>query len=97
MKGEECFEKLAELSETFNNHYNIENDIFGYFNVFRTPVDVGDYLVKGYEESDMVDLLEERLGLSVETWKEVCNSVYKDEFMKRRFTSILNNRSEDMI
>jgi hypothetical protein len=96
-EDEEAFNSLLEFSRDFNECWNKDKDIFFYFNVFRTPLDLGSYLVSAYEEDEMLEFLEEDLGLKKDEWINLCNSVYENEFMRRKFVGILNNRIKDMV
>jgi hypothetical protein len=94
---QQCIEKLKEYSLTFSERWLNNIDIFFYFNIFNSPQEIGDFIVKTYEEEDMIERIEDQLGLTKDEWLNVCQSVYTNEFMKRKFIEILNNRIGDMI
>lgn len=97
LNDEEAFEKLRSFSIDFNEHWTKDRGIFFYFDVYRTPSELGNYLIEAYEEVEMIDRLEEDLGLSKYEWIKLCDSVYENEFMRHKFVDILNNRIRDMV
>ncbi|AOY74700.1 hypothetical protein [Clostridium formicaceticum] len=99
LDDKECIDSLKEFGEALNDCWSSRNDIFFYFNIFDSPIEVGQYIMKTYEEDEMVDLerIEEHLGVKREEWLDICRNLFENEFMKRKFVEILNNRIEDMI
>ncbi|HWQ88703.1 MAG TPA: hypothetical protein VN374_01870 [Desulfitobacteriaceae bacterium] len=66
---------------------------------FKTPLELGHYMVETYENSEEADIaiLEEQLGVSKEEWLRICARVYEDEAMRSKFTEILNRRINDLL
>ncbi len=98
-KGENCFEELKKFMVDYNERWNKDLVLFSYIDVFRSPFELGKYMVETYEKSKEADIsmLEDQLGVSKGDWLQICSTVYENEFMKRKFTEILNNRIKDML
>ena len=96
---ESGLEKLNKLSKNYEEQWNRSLELFSYFNVFRTPSELGQYMVDSYENSEMVDIsmLEDQLGVTKGEWHNICSTVYENDFMIRKFTEILNNRIKDTL
>lgn len=94
---DKCLNELKKFSQDFNEHWNRGYELFSYFNVFKSPYELGKYLVDSYENSEEVNItwLEDKLEVSKEEWLRICSTVYENDFMKRKFTEILNNRMKD--
>lgn len=99
LDDEECYRGLQKFQVEFNSNWNSRNDIFCYFDIFESPIEVGRYIIESYENDEIVDLerIEEYLGVKKEEWLHICETLYDSDFMKRKFVEVLNNRIEDMI
>lgn len=98
-EGEKCLDELKQFLKKYNERWNKELELFSYFDVFKSPYELGKYMVDSYENSEMVDIsmLEDQLGVTKAEWLKICSSVYENDFMKRTFIVILNNRIKDML
>ena len=94
---EEIWTKLYNFSQEFNQIWGKSMDVFFYFNIFKTPVEVGEYLINEYEKDQMLDYFEEESGLTKEEWISTCRGVYENDFLRLKFIDILNNRTKDII
>ncbi|MFZ3129788.1 MAG: hypothetical protein WA125_01490 [Desulfosporosinus sp.] len=97
--GENCFDELKKFMVNYNERWNKDLEIFSYIEVFKSPFELGKYMVDTYEKSKEADIsmLEDQLGVSKGEWLKICSTVYENDFMKRKFTEILNNRIKDML
>ncbi|MDF2530498.1 MAG: hypothetical protein K0Q65_79 [Clostridia bacterium] len=94
MEEEEMWSQLYDFSQAFNQEWGKNTDVFFYFNIFKTPTEIGEYLVAEYEKDEMLDYFEEESGLTKEEWFNTCNGVYENDFLKLKFIDILNNRAK---
>jgi hypothetical protein len=99
MEMSECIVELKKIAELYEKSWNTQRDKFSYFRVFRSPVELGEYLVDCYSGYDDVDIsdLEEQLEVSKDEWLRMCAEVYENDFMRKKFTELLNNRIKDMV
>lgn len=91
--------ELKHFSDTFQKSFNKGVDRFAYFNIFQNPSEVGKFLLNSYKDDENMDIndIESQLGVSAEEWLNICENVYENAFMRKRFIEILNNRIEDML
>ena len=92
LDDEKIFTELKKFSLKFNNRWGGISNVFSYFNVFKSPEEVGRHVIEGYEAENMIDYFAEETGLTKEQWEEVYLNIYNNEFMKKRFMDILNNK-----
>jgi hypothetical protein len=86
-------QNLKQWSTKFNMNWEGINGVILSFNVFGSPIEAADYIVKSYEEDLGIDFLEDDIGLTKSQFLELAGEeIYSNEFMKRKFTEILTNR-----
>jgi len=95
--ADEIWDRLCKFSLEFNQIWSKGMDVFFYYNIFNTPMEVGEYLVKEYEKDQMLDYFEDESGMSKEEWLNTCRGVYENDFLRVKFLDILNNRTKDII
>jgi hypothetical protein len=95
MEAEDMWTKLYDFSQEFNQEWGKNTDVFFYFSIFKTPIEIGEYLVAEYEKDQMLDYFEEESGLTKEEWFSTCEGVYENDFLRLKFIDILNNRTKD--
>jgi len=93
----DVWDGLQKFSQKFNETWGKNLDVFFYFNIFETPVEIGKYLIAEYEKDQMLDYFEDESGLTKEAWMSLCNSVYENDIARIKFMDILNNRTKDII
>ena len=95
--GENFFDELKMFLADYNERWNKDFELLSYIDVFKSPFELGKYLIDSYENSENtnINMLEFQLGVSKEEWLNICSTVYENDFMKRKFTEILNNRIKD--
>lgn len=97
--SDKCIDKLKKFSVEYSDRWSSGDELFSYFNVFKSPIELGKYIVESYENSEEADItmFKDQLELSKAEWLSICDQVYENDFMKRKFTEILNNRLKDML
>lgn len=89
--------ELKKYSQRFNNRWGGINKVFSYFNVFESPEEVGRYVIEGYEAENIIEYFEEETGLTKEQWEDIYLNIHNNEFMKKRFMDILNNKISNLL
>ncbi|MED3564386.1 hypothetical protein [Bacillus xiapuensis] len=88
-----CLEKLKRWTAGFNGDWLKINATAVSFHVFSSPEEAAKYIIQVYEEDLGIDFLENDLGITKnELLKISGEEIFKNAFMKRRFTDILTNR-----
>ncbi|MDD4494468.1 MAG: hypothetical protein PHV32_09015 [Eubacteriales bacterium] len=97
--GGKCFDELKKFLVKYNERWNKGLELFSYIDVFKSPLELGEFIIDSYENSEQTDIsmIEDQLGVTKDEWLNICNTVYENDFIKRKFTEILNNRIKDML
>jgi hypothetical protein len=93
---EEMWRSLHHFSQKFNEIWGKNMDVFFYFDIFNTPLEIGQYLIDEYEKDQMLDYFEDESGLTEEEWRSTCKDVYENDFSRIKFLDVLNNRTKDL-
>lgn len=94
---EKLYDAFKEYSNEFNKRWGNVSNSFFYFNIFRSAEEVGQYVIEGYEGENILDYFTEETGLTKEQWLDIYNNVYENDFMKKKFMEILNNKICDLL
>lgn len=90
-----CLEKLIRWTRKFNDtwewHYVSLN-----IHLFRSPKEAMNYVIEMYDNEYLgLDQLERDVGFTVEQLQEISSEeIFTNEFMKRKFIDLLDNRIE---
>lgn len=82
---------VKEFCQLFNKKWYEREGKVIYINVFKNSIEIADFLHK-LVGAYGINLIEEELDMSYESWQELCHNLYDHEFLKQQFTSILNNK-----
>ena len=88
---DKSIEYMKKLSDKFNEIWT-ETEMSFYFLIFDSPEEIIEDLIEVYEGEDMLDELEEQSGLTVEELKNMAYNLWDNQFTKKRFMDILNNK-----
>ncbi|MGY0374853.1 hypothetical protein [Clostridium sp. JNZ J1-5] len=86
----ECLELLKEFSNEFNRYWAYREDVLFSVNVFKTPMEIGEHIMKVCSE-EALEIIENEVTLTLDEWKYIFENVYDNQFIRRRFMNILNN------
>ncbi|MCD8509747.1 MAG: hypothetical protein LRY73_07640 [Bacillus sp. (in: Bacteria)] len=93
---EDAVNSLKNWVDEFNKGEWFKKDYTGYtFNIFKTPLEAAQYIIKIYEEEENLglDTLEDQIGISRKEFIRLSgDEIYSNEFMRRKFADILTNR-----
>lgn len=91
----ESFDKFKKYIIDFNRKWLTGEDIFFYFNVFKTPIDIKERTLEVYEKFDELGI-ESRIGMSKEEWISLCNESYENDLIRNFFVNKLNDSVKDI-
>lgn len=83
---------LKEFCNNFNSHLDYRNIVFSSIEVFDNIKDVGSSLISEYEESGMIDELENQMELSKEDIYEMFSDIEENKFMLKRINEFLKSK-----
>lgn len=88
---EESIKYMKNISDKFNEIWTKTGMNF-YFLIFSSPEEIVDDLIETYREENMLDELEDQAGLTVEELEHMADNIWDNEFTRKRFMDILNNK-----
>jgi hypothetical protein len=94
---EEMVNALVTFAVEFEEIWTKDNAVFFYFQLFKSPTEVGNYIIDAYKEENLLERIHDQLGVTVEEWRDITEQVYESLFMKKRFIDILNNNIKDIL
>lgn len=80
---------LREFIRDFNRTWAGDQTEFLYLKIFKTPAELGDFVINSSHLTNTEEGLKNKLGLTVEEWKEICSKADKDKAQGERFRKIL--------
>lgn len=89
--------ELLKFARSFNKTWFGDNKEFLYLKVFKTPEEVGDFVLNSSLITGDENTFKERLGVEVLEWKEICKDAIKNEAMGERFKEILQKNLTQII
>ncbi len=89
---EGSLEMLKQFSASFNSSWKDSDGKLVYFKLFSSPTEIGSYVMQGgdTEEEAFVDVIEEEIEMTQVQWQDICENVYSDAFIRKKFIDILN-------
>src|SRR5699024_2349820 len=93
MSESACLEKVVEWTRNFNKTWNWHNVSLN-VHLFRSPKEAMNYVIKAYETQELgIEQLENDIGFTVQQLREISSdAIFTNEFMKRKFIDLLDNR-----
>lgn len=87
-----CLDKLRKFSNSFNERWKINDEKLLYFRIFENSREIADFVFLGENEDVFEEVIEEDIGMTKKQWYEICENVYDNKFLSKRFVDILNNK-----
>lgn len=84
-------QQLKAFAESFTKQWTKRQDVFFHFQIFDSPEEIDQYMVKIYEKNQLIERISDHLGVSKEEWWIIAAHVYENEFMRKRFHDLLTN------
>jgi hypothetical protein len=98
LSHEERIKGLRAFCKRFNDKWDNHRElVFFSIDVFESPIEVAESMIKSYEEEGMAEELEEKLGIAKGDWLQIANRANDNEFMWKRFFSILNKEDVEFL
>ncbi|MBC2399356.1 ribosomal protein S8 [Clostridium tetanomorphum] len=86
-----CIDKLKNFCKKFNNAWNKQDTILS-INIFLKPQEIAEYIMNDKNDTVFLEVIEEEIGLTKDELFHLCNNLYNNEFMKKNFVELLNNK-----
>ena len=95
LSREDILTELPKFAREFNKTWFGTNKEFLYMKIFKTPVELGEFVVESTMLTNSENEFKDKVGVSIEKWAEICKNVNKDKKVNEEFRKILKrNLSE---
>ena len=81
--------QLRQFIMNFNKKWMGDNTEFIYIKVFKTPKVLGEFVISSTLITSTQKELENRIGMSIEEWRDICNFAIKDPVKGEIFRNVL--------
>lgn len=89
--------ELRKFVREFNKKWMGDNKEFLYIKLFKTPEELGDFVVSSALLTNTQEELENRIGMKLETWKNVCQNALSNSTKGEVFRDTLLKRLSEVI
>ena len=73
------------------------NKEFLYMKIFKTPVELGEFVVESTMLTNSEKEFENKVGVSIDRWSYLCKNLNKDKNIKEEFRKILQRNLSEVI
>lgn len=89
--------ELIKFTRDFNKIWFGNNKEFLYMKIFKTPVELGEFVVESTMLTNSEEEFKEKVGVSIEKWSHICKNVNKDKKVNEEFRNILQKNLSEVI
>lgn len=81
--------ELRKFVVNFNRRWMGDNKEFIYIKFFKTPEELGEFVISSTLLTGTEEELENRIGMSIDEWREICKVAVKDSRKGQIFRKVL--------
>ena len=89
MSSKDAEREILKFLRQFNKKWMGDNREFIYIKIFKSPKELGDFVVSSATMTDTEDELEEKIGMKTDEWMNVCEGALNDKLKAEKFREIL--------
>lgn len=89
--------ELKKFAKDFNNRWMGDNKEFIYIKIFNTPKELGEFVISSILLTSSEKELEDRIGMPIENWKNICESTITNPANGEIFRNILLKRLSQVL
>lgn len=89
--------ELIKFAREFNKMWFGNNKEFLYMKIFKTPVELGEFVVESTMLTNSEKEFENKVGVSIDRWSYLCKNLNKDKSIKEEFRKILQRNLSEVI
>ena len=97
MPSEDAERELRKFLRGFNKRWIGDNREFIYVKLFKSPKELGDFVIESSLLTNTENELESKIGMNIEEWKNVCENVLKDKLKAEKFRQILLKKLTEVL
>ncbi|MBW6410469.1 hypothetical protein [Clostridium weizhouense] len=81
--------EVKKFIRGFNSNWSGDSNRFLYLKVFKTPEELGEFVVTSGLITNTKEEIENKIGVSLEEWENICKYGLKDKIKAEQFRNIL--------
>jgi len=89
MRSSNIQRELKKFSRAFNKKWMGDNEEFIYIKFFTTPEELADFVISSSVMTSTEEELEEKLGMSIDEWKEISRTAIGNKVNGEKFRKVL--------
>ncbi len=97
MPSKDAERELRKFLREFNKKWMGDNREFIYIKLFKSPEEVGEFVVSSAMMTNTEHDLENKIGMKIEEWKKLCENTLKDKAKAERFREILLKKLSEVL
>lgn len=97
MPSKDAERELRKFLREFNKKWMGDNREFIYIKLFKSPEEVGEFVVSSATMTNSEDELENKIGMKIEEWKNLCENTLKDKVKAEKFREILLKKLSEVL
>ena len=97
MTSNDAERQLRKFLIEFNKKWMGDNQEFIYIKIFRSPEELGEFVVKSASITNGEAELENKIGMKIDEWHNVCKNTLKDRNKGEKFRQILLKKLTEVL
>lgn len=97
MPSKDAERELRKFLREFNKKWMGDNREFIYIKLFKSPEEVGEFVVSSATMTNSEDELENKIGMKIDEWKNLCENTLKDKVKAEKFREILLKKLSEVL
>ena len=97
MPSRDAERELKKFLREFNKKWIGDNREFLYIKLFKSPKEVGDFVVSSATITNSEGELESKIGMKIDEWLKLCENTLKDKKCAEKFRQILLKRLSEVL
>lgn len=81
--------EINKFAREFNRTWYGNQQEFLYLKTFKTATDLGEFVIKANYMASTNEEFQDKIGISLTNWRQICNKAPKDKILGKQFRDIL--------
>lgn len=91
------FPEIMKFTREFNRTWFGNNQEFLYMKIFKSTVELGDFVVESTMITNDEEEFQNKIGVTIEEWKTICKHATTDKLVGEKFQEILKKSLTEVI
>ena len=97
MPSKDAERELRKFLIGFNRNWMGDDREFIYIKLFKSPKEVGEFVISSAEMTNTEEQLESKIGMNIDEWKNLCENTLKDKVKGEKFRQILLKKLSEVL